>query len=142
VVQPQHYTLDKPVRAIVAPIMDDSASKRLQEVFERFWGPLVSPTGMWPQNSNLYHFTVWHASPHQVRITEVFAFFLSERQVARFNSMSHMHHNLTVSYTLVVSALATVTAWGTQGNTSGRSSSSYSMQDFREYSVIGSREIE
>ena len=63
---PQHYSLEQPVRAIVAPIIDDTASKRMQDSLEKHLGHLVSDTGLWPQNSNLYHITVWHASPHQV----------------------------------------------------------------------------
>ena len=37
---PQHYSLEQPVRAIVAPIIDDTASKRMQDSLEKHLGHL------------------------------------------------------------------------------------------------------
>lgn len=63
---PQLLALEVPVRAVVAPVTDQVATHRLSDVFMKHVAPLVPTTGVWPQNSNLYHATVWHASTHQV----------------------------------------------------------------------------
>eukprot|EP00892_Ulva_mutabilis_P010295 jgi/Ulvmu1/7638/UM038_0065.1 len=67
-VVPQLLALQVPVRAIVAPVTDPVASHRLSDVFMKYIASLVPSSGVWPQNSNLYHATVWHASTHQAPV--------------------------------------------------------------------------
>ncbi len=58
--------LDVPVRAIVAPFLDRHASRLLSEAVRRAVLPLEPAGGVWFQDSDMYHATVWHASHHQV----------------------------------------------------------------------------
>ena len=58
--------LDVPVRAIVAPFLDQHASRLLSDAVRRAVLPLEPAGGVWFQNSGMYHATVWHASHHQV----------------------------------------------------------------------------
>ena len=58
--------LDVPVRAVVAPFLDQHASRLLSEAVRRAVLPLEPAGGVWFQNSGMYHATVWHASHHQV----------------------------------------------------------------------------
>ena len=60
--------LDVPVRAVVAPFLDQHASRLLSEAVQRVVLPLEPAGGVWFQNSGMYHATVWHASHHQVLI--------------------------------------------------------------------------
>ena len=59
--------LDVPVRAVVAPFLDQHASRLLSEAVRRAVLPLEPAGGVWFQDSGMYHATVWHASHHQVR---------------------------------------------------------------------------
>jgi hypothetical protein len=64
-VTPILTVLDVPVRAIVAPFLDQHASRLLSEAVRRTVLPLEPAGGVWLQNSAMYHATVWHASHHQ-----------------------------------------------------------------------------
>ena len=61
--------LEVPVRAVVAPFLDQHASRLMSEAVRRAVLPLEPAGGVWFQNSGMYHATVWHASHHQVRLT-------------------------------------------------------------------------
>ncbi len=65
-VKPKLQHLAVPVRAIVAPFPDAEVAARLAGALARHLLPLMPPAGLWPQDSGLYHSTLWHASHHQV----------------------------------------------------------------------------
>jgi hypothetical protein len=87
---PRLQHLDTPVRAIVAPLTDESAAKRLHDAFAAHVASLVPTTGVWPQAPSLYHTTLWHASPHQVSCP----FTIIPRFTTHSNSISSLHRSL------------------------------------------------
>ena len=66
--QPVLQRLPDPVRAIVAPLAGAAAISQLHSALQSHIVPLFKPQGIWLQDSQLLHTTVWHASPHQVQL--------------------------------------------------------------------------
>eukprot|EP00884_Botryococcus_braunii_P018259 jgi/Botrbrau1/5116/Bobra.0128s0024.1 len=62
---PVFHRLQVPVRAAVMPLLDKEASNAIFSAVQRYIVPLVDATGIWLQNSSLYHSTLYHASTHQ-----------------------------------------------------------------------------
>ncbi|PSC73568.1 Translation initiation factor IF-3 [Micractinium conductrix] len=62
--QPVLEALAVPVRAVLLPLRDQSAAGQLLRAAERHLVPLVGPHGLWLQDSNFYHSTIYHASTH------------------------------------------------------------------------------
>jgi len=57
--------LDIPVRAIVFKFQEEHVKNALQKAAQDNLGKLVSSKGIWFQDSDIYHSTVYHASTHQ-----------------------------------------------------------------------------
>jgi len=57
--------LDTPVRAIVFRFQEQGVKRPLHKAVLHHFGRLVPATGIWLQDAEFYHSTVYHASPHQ-----------------------------------------------------------------------------
>lgn len=62
--KPVLTALAVPVRAIVMPLTDAQAASKLAAAVQQHLAPLVPANGMWPQDRNLFHSTIFHASTH------------------------------------------------------------------------------
>jgi hypothetical protein len=58
------HPLAAPVRAIVMPVADPAIASRLYAAAKRHLVPALTEAGLWLQNMELYHSTIYHASAH------------------------------------------------------------------------------
>ena len=65
-VEPALQPLSVPVRAIVLPLREETATERLAAAVREHILPISADAGIWLQDPKKYHSTLYHASPHQV----------------------------------------------------------------------------
>ncbi|KAG1672424.1 hypothetical protein FOA52_013210 [Chlamydomonas sp. UWO 241] len=60
--------LDIPVRAMILPLLQESANTYMKSVVDAVLLPALPPGAVWLQDHRLYHATIYHASSHSMPV--------------------------------------------------------------------------
>ena len=66
-VAPILHPLEVPVRAMILPLLDRTASSKVRDAVKQLLLPVLPEGAVWLQDDKLYHSTLYHASSHVVR---------------------------------------------------------------------------